>query len=462
MGFTRRLAEFCAGLELDDIPGDVVAHLKLCIADTLACGVFGSTLAWSREVLAMCQRLGRDGSATVWGTGHLLGADLATLVNGAQVHSFEFDDLHRRAIVHPGGVTIPAVASWVQQDRSQVISGREFLVAVAAGYEACIRVGLAVGLGLMRRGWHNNGIVGTFGAAAATGRMLRLEPTAMEYAISMAATQSGGLMAAQYGSSVKRLHAGRAAQSGLYAALLAAGGYRGIDQVLEVPYGGFASTFSDSSDLKEVVDGLGEQWRLAGVGFKPYPACGSSHTGIDAALGLLADGAVRVEDIDRIRLGVSTAALEHVGWPYQPDTVTTAQMSLRFAVASAFAYGSVTVDSFAEDRLADPAVLDLIEKIEVYPDDRADAGGRESRHMLTMSVVLTGGQEASREVTYARGSDAFPLTAAQVRDKCLSLFQTVLPPGRGEEIWDAVGSLEEADDVAGLLALLSPERSFLS
>ena len=456
LGFTRRLAEFCAGLDLDDIPADVVGHLKLCIADTLACGVFGSTLAWSQDVVSMCQRLGRDGSATVWGTGHALGADLATLANGAQVHSFEFDDLHRRAIVHPGGVTIPAVAAWAEQDRSQVISGREFLTAVAAGYEACTRVGLAVGLGLMRRGWHNNGVVGTFGAAAATGRMLRLDPAAMEYAISMAATQSGGLMAAQYGSSVKRLHAGRAAQSGLYAALLAAGGYRGIDAVLEAPYGGFASTFSDSSDLDEIVSGLGEQWRLTGVGFKPYPACGSSHTGIDAALGLLADGTVHIEDIDWIRLAVSTAALEHVGWPYRPDTVTTAQMSLRFAVATAFVHGSVTVDSFADDRLREPAVLSLIDRIEVHPDARADAGGRDSRHLLTMSVGLTGGQVVSREVKYARGSDAFPLSPAEVRAKCVSLFESVLPPGCGEDIWGAVDSLEEAGNVLDLLALLRP------
>lgn len=455
--YSTELAAFCAGLRFEAIPADVIAHLKLCIADTLACGVFGSTLPWSMDVLDMCRSLGRDGTAGAWGTRALLGADLAALVNGAQVHSFEFDDLHRRAIVHPGGVTIPAVAAWIATQPGVLVSGREFLTAVAAGYEACIRVGLATGMGLMRRGWHNNAVVGTFGSAAATGRAMGLDAEAMEDALSMAATQSGGLMAAQYGSSVKRLHAGLAAQSGLYAALLAARGYRGINAVLETPYGGFAATFSDTFDLTEITRGLGEHWELRGVGFKPYPACGSSHTGIDAALAIRAAGVTDPVQIGQIRLGVSTATLEHVGWRYTPDTVTTAQMSLRFAVATAFVHGEVTVDSFRQDRLGEPAVLDLIEKIEVYADPGADAGGRESRHSMVMDVVTTTGEVISRSARYANGSEKLPLAAAAVRDKCLQLLTPVLGSEHAREIWARVSALEESADVGDLLTLLRPE-----
>jgi aconitate decarboxylase len=454
-GYTDALARFCARLHYDDLPPEVVGHLKKCIADTLACGVFGSTLPWSRQVLAMCERLGRSGPAIVWGTGQLLGADLAALVNGAQVHSYEFDDLHRRAIVHPGGVTIPALAGWVQASQGPVLSGREFLAAVAAGYEACIRVGLGVGMGLMRRGWHNNGVVGTFGGAVAVARALSLNDEAMAQAIGIAATQSGGLMAAQYGSSVKRFHAGRAAQSGVYAALLAADGYRGIADVLETPYGGFATTFSDDSDLGEVVSRLGIRWETAGVGFKPYPACGSSHTGIDAALDILAGRPLNLDEIDWIRVGVSSATLDHVGWAYEPDTVTTAQMSLRFAVAAAFVHGAVTVATFEEQRLRDPRVLALIEKLEIYVDPAADEGGRDSRHSIVLDVGLASGEVLTRSVRHAKGSDVFPLSDAELEAKWMALLSPVLSNARAEEILTLIGDLEQVPDVRDLFSRLA-------
>src|SRR5262249_24334606 len=158
------------------------------------------------------------------------------------VHSFELDDLHKEAIIHPGGVTLPAALAAVYMlDRP--VSGEELTTAVAAGYEVAIRVGMGIGVGLLHRGWHNNGVLGTFGGAVAAGRLLGLDAAGMADCIGIAGTQSSGLMSAQFGSMIKRVHAGKAAQSGLYAATFAAHGLRGIRDVFDVDYGGFLSTF---------------------------------------------------------------------------------------------------------------------------------------------------------------------------------------------------------------------------
>src|SRR3984893_11232340 len=183
---------------------------------------------------------------SIWGTGRRLSAPHAALVNGTLVQSFELDDVHRQGVLHVGAVTLPPLLAVTELRPG--MSGRDFLRAAVAGYEIGPRVGKCMGPEHIGQGWHSGATVGVYSAAAGASAALRLSPEKTVHALGIAGTQACGLMAAQYGAMVKRMHAGRAAQSGLYGTLLADGVFTGITDVFESEYGGFCTTFSRSND----------------------------------------------------------------------------------------------------------------------------------------------------------------------------------------------------------------------
>src|SRR5580658_3573607 len=280
---TRRIAEFVSRLTYEQIPAEVRERIKLLILDSLGCAIYGANLEWCRILRGTLEKLDATRTTSVWGTGQRLSSPHAALVNGTQVQGFELDDVHRQGVLHVGAVTLPALIA-VAESHAE-LSGREFLAAAVAGYEIGPRVGKCMGQEHIGQGWHSGATVGVFSAAAGAARGLRLTAEQTVHALGIAGTQSAGLMAAQYGAMVKRMHAGRAAQSGLYGALLAERGFTGIVDVFEAPYGGFCSTFSRSTDrfkLDELSWELGRQFETMRISLKFYSCVGSNHTTLDA------------------------------------------------------------------------------------------------------------------------------------------------------------------------------------
>src|SRR5690349_24087932 len=280
---TRAIARFISQIKYEAIPDDVIGRIKLLVLDSLGCALYGSALEWSRILRATLAGLDATKACRVWGTPERLSAPHATLVNGALIQSFELDDVHRQGVLHVGAVTLPPLIA-ITELRS-ALSGRDFLRSAVAGYEIGPRVGKCMGPQHIGQGWHSGATVGVFSAAAGAAAALGLSREQTVHALGIAGTQSAGLMAAQYGAMVKRMHAGRAAQSGLYGALLAANGFTGIVDVFESPYGGFCTTFSRSSDrfnLDELSSQLGREWETLRVSLKFYACVGSNHTALDA------------------------------------------------------------------------------------------------------------------------------------------------------------------------------------
>src|SRR5258707_3771444 len=187
------------------------------------------------------------------------------------------------------------------------------------------------------QGWHSGATVGVFSAVAGAARALRLMPEQAVHAIGVAGTQSAGLMAAQFGAMVKRMHAGRSSQSGLYGALLAERGFTGIVDVFESPYGGFCTTFSRSTDrfnLAALTSGLGERFETMRISLKFYSCVSTNHTTLDAIPVLQARRAFGPHSVQRIGVHCSKATLEHAGWPYRPEGLTPAQLNLSYCVAT--------------------------------------------------------------------------------------------------------------------------------
>jgi aconitate decarboxylase len=191
--------------------------------------------------------------------------------------------VHRVGVLHVGAVTLPSVLAIAET--SPGLTGRDMLTAAVAGYEVGPRVGMCMGPEHIAQGWHSGATVGTFASAAGAARALGLSTDQTVHALGIAGTQAAGLMAAQFGSMVKRMHAGRSSQSGLYGALLAAEGFTGIRDVFESPYGGFCTTFSRSADrfnLEALTSGLGSRFETMQVALKFYSCVGSNHTTLDA------------------------------------------------------------------------------------------------------------------------------------------------------------------------------------
>lgn len=447
-----RLGAFVADLQIGDLPEDVVQHAQECLLDTLGCGLFGSTLRWSRILRATLASVDEGRASAVWGTGERLSAPHGALANGAAVHAFELDDLHKESILHPGSVVTPA--AFAAADLCGGVTGARLLVALVVGYEVGARVGMTVGTAHLLQGWHPTGTHGTLAAAATSSSILGLDAGQVQHALGIAGSQSAGLMAAQFSSMVKRFHAGRAAQSGLYAALLARDGYTGITNLFESEYGGYCSTFSPTYDLDGLTEGLGTRWEAFRVGFKPYSANGSCHPTIELLQAMQATEGFSADDVERIDIHTSSATVAHVGWAYEPDSVTTAQMNLPYIAAVVLTDGEAFVDQFAEDRIGDPALVALSRRVHVKADPEIDAKGPTHRHATRVMVRLRDGRVVRGEKRSARGSSDAPLTRQEVHEKYRRLAGKALPEkdvARIEELVGNIVQLPVLDDLANAI-----------
>jgi len=454
--YTRGLAEFGASLDYEAIPADVRERLKLLILDALGCALYGAHLEWCRILNRTLLDLDQNGRCTIWGTSERLSAPHAALANGTQVQSFELDDVHRAGVLHVGAVVLPALIAVAELKRN--ISGKEFLAAALAGYETGPRVGLCMGPEHIGQGWHSGATVGVFAAAAAAARGLRLDADKTVHALGIAGTQSAGLMAAQYGAMVKRMHAGRSSQSGLYGALLAERGFTGIEDVFESEYGGFCTTFSRSTDrfdLSRLTAGLGSVWQTMGVALKFYACVGSNHTTLDSIRALQSEHGFISSGIDRIDVHGSQVTADHVGWKYEPKGLTAAQLNLPFCVATFLLEGDCFVDQFNDACVHDSRRIALSERVHVHADPAITARGAKYRHAVRVQIILKDGRRLERSADTPRGGDANFAPAADIIDKFEKLAVHALPKTRVTELRDAVLRLEQLGDAAELAALMA-------
>jgi 2-methylcitrate dehydratase PrpD len=452
---TRRIAEFVSGLSYEKIPAEVRERIKLLILDSLGCAVYGANLEWCRILHGTLEALDATRTTSIWGTAARLSSVHAALLNGTQVQGFELDDVHRKAVLHVGAVTLPALIA-VAESHAE-LSGRDFLTAAVAGYEIGPRVGLCMGQEHIGQGWHSGATVGVFSAAAGAARALALPAEATVHALGIAGTQSAGLMAAQYGAMVKRMHAGRAAQSGLYAALLAAQGFTGIVDVFEAPYGGFCTTFSRSQDrfnLAQLSAGLGQNFETMQISLKFYSCVGSNHTTLDALRDIRKRRPFALEDIEQILVHGSQVTVDHVGWPYQPDGLTAAQLNLPFCAATLLMRGDAFVDEFTPDCIDDAARIAVSRKVTVEHDPAITALGAAHRHKVHVEVRLRDGSLESETREAPRGSEQSFASAADIVEKFRKLTRGVMAAQQQEALIDSVMRLDELADSRSLIELL--------
>jgi 2-methylcitrate dehydratase PrpD len=256
---------------------------------------------------------------------------------------------------------------------------------------------------------------------------------------------------------VKRMHAGRAAQSGLYAALLANEGFTGITDVFEASYGGFCTTFSrsqDRFDLAALSAGLGERYETMRVSLKFYACVGSNHTTLDALADIRKRHPFTADGIERIVVHASQVTVDHAGWPYRPEGLTGAQLNLPFCAATLILTGDAFVDQFTPESVNDRARIELARKVEVRHDPAITALGAAHRHQVRVEVHFRGGA-VEREMRDApRGSEQNFADQTQIIDKFRKLTRVAMPEQRQNALIETMLRLERLPDSPTIIELL--------
>ena len=400
----------------------------LFVLDTLACAIAGRDAPPARMLAAVAPLAQGDV------------ARRAFLVGGL-AHVLEMDDLHRDSVTHPGSVVIPAAWAVAEQ---QDASGRRFLAAVLAGYEACCRVGMAVGK-THYRVWHNTSTCGPFGSGMAVSNLLDLSEDQTVWALGNAGTQSSGLWEfLATGAMSKHLHTARAAESGVLAALLAKEGFTGPERILEGEKGFFVGLCLDPRP-EAVLEDPGRPWELTRTSIKPWPCCRHTHPAIDAALELHA--ALKGAAIAKVEVGAYRAAIDVCDRP-MPQDPYSAKFSLQHTVAVALADGRVDQVSF--DAAARQRLETERKKVWVAVSPKVDAAYPQAWG-VEVSVECADGRKLSASRRHAKGDPENALGEAELISKARTmLLESGLPAGRTETLIESILALAADRPVRGL------------
>ncbi|PAJ82060.1 MmgE/PrpD family protein [Burkholderia ubonensis] len=444
-----RLAAFVARTPADALPDDVVAKAKRHVLDTFGAALAGAAAVETRGARALTGAAERGG-APLWGTRRTAGARDAAFVNGIAAHALELDD--SGGCDHSGAVVLPAALAALACAAGPV-TGRECLSAIVLGYDVGRRVLEAAGGYSAHNGagWHSTLSCGVFGAAAASARVLGLDAARTRDALGHAASFAGGLWGFIHdGSQTKRLHAGRAAEGGVLAALLAREGVSGPAHVFDDVWGGFFNTFAAQSHAPDALtDGLGTDWKLMRCSIKPHASCRSAHAAVDAALQLADGRTFDAGDIERIAVRASGFVARMCGGR-DLSTLSSAQMSLPYAVAAALVFGDTGIGVYRAERRADPRIAAMLARIAIDVDPALD-----DLDEPTVTLHRKDGAAESRHVPIALGDPRNPLSDDALLGKYHALAATALDTACADALAQACLSLERLPDARVLQARLA-------
>ncbi len=456
MTHTRRIAEKAQALSFDALPGEVVARAKEAILDTIGVTLAGASSESADILNDHIELLGGRPEATVLARGRKNSPVNAALVNAAMGHVLDYDDVSWSSIGHPAVVTLfPALALGETRD----VSGKELIAAFVAGYVAMACVGRGVVPEYNARGWHSTATIGCFGAAAAARRVLGLTVDGATAALGMAGSLAAGVKG-NMGTMTKHLQVGRAASSGVTAALLAGKGFTASSGVLEGK-DGFCSVFAPRYDLDRMVESFGRPFDLVSGGaiFKKWPSCYSTHTCIEAVTGLAEEHDIRPEQVETIEIGATPLVVDVLFYS-EPVTGFQAKFSDQFCAAVSVARRRATVAEFSDEVVADPVIRDLMRKVRLAVDPELSRSGYalpsdEGPTRTRVAVTLRDGRVLRREVAIAKGAPQRRLTEQEVAGKYMSCAAPVLGEDGARRSMEMIAGLEKMARIRPLADLVA-------
>jgi 2-methylcitrate dehydratase PrpD len=419
MHVVEQAARFAQEFRAHEVAAPLLHHAKRALIDWHAAVLPGAVLPPATLLeKALADEIGHGAARLALGT--LATPRAAALINGSAAHTAEVDDIYRDAIYHPGAPTIAAALAIAQ---ARELSGLALLRAVIVGYEISTRIGVTMGRAHYAY-WHNTGTIGCFGAAAAASELLKLDASKFAHALATAATCAAALQQAFRSDSMsKPLHAGRAAEAGVTAALAAAAGVTGALDVLEGD-AGFGHAMGQAPDWSRCMATLGRKFHITGMTFKNHACCGHTFAAIDGAIALRSRLGVVAADIEAVRIETYAEAL-HVAGNATPRSAAEARFSLPYVVATALLHGLVRLAAFAPDRLTDPHTRELMSHITLGVDPELDAAFPRQRAARVTIRLRNGRSETLLQPTRKGDPDA-PLSDAELDDKFLELAAPIV------------------------------------
>jgi 2-methylcitrate dehydratase PrpD len=455
---TRELAAFCADVNYEHLPPEVVERTKLLILDITGNMVRARHDAESTpSLMAAVERLGlNNGQCSVMGDDANYAPTAAALINGTLAHSLDFDDTHAAASLHSSAPIVPAALAAAQMTDA---SGKDLIAACVAGYEVQIRLALALNPSEhYERGCHPTATCGVFGAAAAAGKLLGMDADGIQNAFGIALSQAAGSM--QFladGAWTKRSHVGQAAQNGLICAVMAAEGFKGPKAAFEGQWG-FFNAYAPNADPEKAISQLGEHWRTLELAVKPYPSCRYTHASMDGIAQLKEKHAIQADDIEAVTVGIAETGWNIVGNPQQdkhnPKSVVDGQFSMPFCAAVVLREGGMTWDDYAK-HINNEQTLELCKKVTTQVDPRAQALFPDQ--MSGVVQIKTKTAEYETLITIPKGEPENFMSEDEFRDKFDGLCEPYLGSEQSKRLANALLQLEQANSLNTVMALSQPQ-----
>src|SRR5438876_12253871 len=458
---TDYVAGFVVATRATDIPADVMHLGKRSVIDGVGLALAGAaseTSAITRRYLASLGIASSSGS-TVVGSDLRLPARFAAFANGVSIHADDYDDTQLAVakdrvyglLTHPTAPALPPVLALAERDQK---SGRDLMTAYQVGVEVECKVAEAILPRHYQNGFHSTATCGAIGAAAGASRLLGLDVEATRRALSLAASQAGGLRE-NFGTMTKPFHAGRAAESGVVAAELAALGFTASPVGLEADRGFFRAAGGGYS--ADMIDGkLGKPWTFAfpGVSIKPHPSGSLTHPGMSVMLDLIRRHDLRAESVKRVAVGTNhnmPNALIH----HRPRNELQAKFSMEFCMAILLIERKAGLAQFTDEVVNRPDVQALLQRVDfgMHPD--AEAAGFDKMTTI-IEVELDDGRTVKGAADFGKGSPANPMSDDELEEKFMECASWGgLDRSRAQRIIDLAWRIDELENIADLTRLLA-------
>jgi len=444
VGVTETAARFA--LATQTIPDDVKALATDHLVDGIAVMLAGATERSGTLVRAHLREVGGQPQATILASTLQAPLQLAAWANGTAGHAMDYDDTQLATdthsvyglLTHP---TVPVLAAALAAAEGTRSSGSALLSAYIVGVEVACRIADAINPRHYSDGFHSTATMGGFGAAAAAARLYACDLDETLRAFGLVASMGAGLRE-NFGTMTKPFHAGRAAENGLFAVLLARRGWTAAKDILEAKRG-FYSAAAGGFDPAKIEGKLGNPYFYIepGISIKPYPSGSLSHPAQDVLLELVRDHDVRPDQIDRIDVGVNSYvpnALIHI----HPTTALEGKFSLQFQMAIGVLERRAGIAQFVDEKVREPRTQGLMEHVYVYVDPEIEARGYNEVRMK-VKITLKDGRVLSGYADKAKGHPKKPMSREDLREKFMDCAALVMPSDRAEgalgrlwAIWD--------------------------
>jgi len=441
MKITQALGEFIAKTTAQDLPLQVMETAKDRILDLLGVALSGYKLGAHKHLFDV---LAKDGNqeSTIIGEGIKAPCNVSTLINSSMANLF-LTDGSRVGGIHPSIAVIPSSLAMAEREGA---NGQDLILAVVLGDEAMIRVAGAMQPACALRGFHPTSIASSIGAAAASGKLLLLDPDQMSNALSVAAALSGGFMAGfKGGDYLAELQAARGAEAGVLAALLAQRGFQGYEDFFEEAYfRGYADQYSPNVATQE----LGKQFAILHTYVKRFWACGHLLTPIDATQELIAKYGIRAADVDQVNVYTYSVALSSA--IPQPRTGKDAGFSAPFLIAVLLLEGGITPEMFCDEKVKSGPVQEMMKRVHTRVDPESDKNYPRKKQ-ATVEIRTREGKVYSQRLDGFRGEPEWPLTRSEIEEKFMGLASGVIGKQKAEEIVNFISCLEKRNSLASFL-----------